>query len=150
MPKEEEVSMKFKNIIKNRAGFTLIELLVVIVIIGMLAAIVGPKLFGKVGKSKQSTAKVQIEQFGQALDMMRLDIGRYPTTSEGLESLINNPGIDGWDGAYLKKNLVPKDPWNREYVYQSPGSNGEYDLSSYGLDGNVGGEDENADINSWE
>ena len=142
--------MKFKNIVKNRAGFTLIELLVVIVIIGMLAAIVGPKLFGKVGKSKQSTAKVQIEQFGQALDMMRLDIGRYPTTSEGLESLINNPGIDGWDGAYLKKNLVPKDPWNREYVYQSPGSNGEYDLSSYGLDGNVGGEDENADINSWE
>ena len=142
--------MKFKNIVKNRAGFTLIELLVVIVIIGMLAAIVGPKLFGKVGKSKQSTAKVQIEQFGQALDMMRLDIGRYPTTSVGLESLINNPGIDGWDGAYLKKNLVPKDPWNKEYVYQSPGSNGEYDLSSYGLDGNVGGEDENADINSWE
>lgn len=142
--------MKLKNSIKNNAGFTLIELLVVIVIIGMLAAIVGPKLFGKVGKSKQSAARVQIEQFGQALDMMRLDIGRYPNTSEGLESLVQNPGIDGWDGPYLKKNVIPKDPWNREYVFQSPGSNSEYDLSSYGLDGNVGGEGEDADINSWE
>lgn len=142
--------MIIKNPVKSSAGFTLIELLVVIVIIGMLAAIVGPKLFGKVGKSKQTTARAQIEQFGQALEMMRLDIGRFPTTSEGLESLVNNPGIDGWEGPYLKKNVLPKDPWKNEYVYQSPGSNGEYDLSSYGLDGNIGGEGENADINSWE
>ena len=142
--------MKIKNYFKNRAGFTLIELLVVIVILGMLAAIVGPKLFNNVKKGKQSTARVQIEQFGQALDMLRLDVGRYPTTSEGLEALIINPGVEGWDGPYLKKNKVPKDPWNRDYVFQSPGSNGEYDLSSYGLDGNVGGEDENTDINSWE
>ena len=142
--------MKIKNYLNNRAGFTLIELLVVIVILGMLAAIVGPKLFKNVKKGKQSTARVQIEQFGQALDMMRLDVGRYPSTSEGLEALIQDQGIDNWDGPYLKKNKVPKDPWNRDYVYQSPGSNGEYDLSTYGLDGNVGGEEENADINSWD
>jgi general secretion pathway protein G len=142
--------MKINNLLNNRSGFTLIELLVVIVIIGMLAALVGPKLFGKVGTSKQKAAEAQIQLFGQALDMMRLDIGRYPTTSEGLEALINDPGIEGWEGPYLKKNIVPQDPWKRDYVYQSPGSNGDYDLSSYGLDGNVGGDDENKDINSWE
>jgi general secretion pathway protein G len=146
-----KINNLFNNrLLNNRSGFTLIELLVVIVIIGMLAALVGPKLFGKVGTSKQKAAEAQIQLFGQALDMMRLDIGRYPTTSEGLEALINDPGIEGWEGPYLKKNIVPQDPWKRDYVYQSPGSNGDYDLSSYGLDGNVGGDDENKDINSWE
>lgn len=134
----------------GNAGFTLIELLVVMVIIGMLAALVGPRIFKNVGKGKQSAAKAQIEMFGQALDQMRLDVGRYPTTSEGLESLITNPGIDNWDGPYLKKNKIPKDPWQHEYSYTSPGSNGEYDLSSLGLDGAQGGEGENADVNSWE
>ncbi len=135
---------------RNERGFTLIELLVVMVILGLLAALVGPKLFPKLGKGKQHAAKAQIELLGEALDQFRLDTGRYPTTSEGLDALIHNPGIEGWDGPYLKKNVVPKDPWGRPYQYQSPGTHGDYDLFSYGADGSPGGEGENKDINSWE
>jgi len=133
----------------NRKGFTLIELLVVMVILAMLAAIVGPKLFTKVGKGKQSAAKTQIEMLGQALDSYRLDTGHYPTTSEGLQALQENPGDQGWDGPYLKKAL-PVDPWKNPYQYQAPGTHGEYDLFSYGADGAQGGEGENQDVNSWE
>ena len=133
----------------NQKGFTLIELLVVMVILAMLAAIVGPKLFGKVGKGKQSAAKTQIEMLGQALDSYRLDTGRYPTTSEGLQALETNPGDQGWDGPYLKKAL-PVDPWKNQYQYQAPGTHGDYDLFSYGADGAPGGEGENKDVNSWE
>lgn len=133
----------------NRKGFTLIELLVVMVILAMLAAIVGPKLFSKVGKGKQSAAKTQIEMLGQALDSYRLDIGHYPNTSEGLNALVTNPGGEGWDGPYLKKAL-PNDPWGKPYQYQSPGTHGDYDLFSYGADGAPGGEGENKDVNSWE
>lgn len=133
----------------NSRGFTLIELLVVMVILAMLAAIVGPKLFGKVGKGKQSAAKTQIEMLGQALDSYRLDTGHYPTTSEGLNALAVNPGSEGWDGPYLKKAL-PNDPWGKPYQYQSPGTHGDYDLFSYGADGAAGGEGENKDVNSWE
>ena len=133
----------------NSRGFTLIELLVVMVILAMLAAIVGPKLFGKVGKGKQSAAKTQIEMLGQALDSYRLDTGHYPTTSEGLNALAVNPGAEGWDGPYLKKAL-PNDPWGKSYQYQSPGTHGDYDLFSYGADGAPGGEGENKDVNSWE
>ncbi len=136
--------------IKDRKGFTLIELLVVMVIIGLLAALVGPKLFPKLGKGKQSAAKAQIELLGQALDQFRLDTGRYPTTSEGLDALLQDPGVDGWDGPYLRKNHIPKDPWGRPYEYQSPGSHGDYDLLSYGADGSPGGDGENRDIVSWE
>ena len=136
--------------INNGKGFTLIELLVVMVIIGLLAALVGPKLFSRLGKGKQSAAKAQIEMFGQALDQFRLDIGRYPTTSEGLEALIKDPGIEGWDGPYLRKNVIPKDPWGKPYEYQSPGSRGDYDLYSYGKDGSPGGEGEDKDVTSWE
>ena len=138
------------NVKRNERGFTLIELLVVMVILGLLAALVGPKLFPKLGKGKQHAAKAQIELFGEALDQFRLDTGRYPTTSEGLDALIHNPGIEGWDGPYLRKNVVPKDPWGRPYQYQSPGSHGDYDLFSYGADGSPGGEGENKDITSWE
>jgi len=130
-------------------GFTLIELLVVMVIIGLLAALVGPKLFPKLGKGKQAAAKAQIELLGQALDQMRLDVGRYPTSQEGLGALTTNPGIDNWDGPYLKKAL-PNDPWGRPYLYQCPGSHGEYDLFSYGRDGVQGGEGEDKDVTSWE
>ena len=139
--------MKF---LKRQGGLTLIEILVVMVILGLLAALVGPKLFPKLGKGKQHAAKAQIELFGEALDQFRLDTGRYPTTSEGLEALIRNPGVEGWDGPYLRKNIVPKDPWGRPYHYQSPGSHGDYDLFSYGADGAPGGEGENKDIVSWE
>jgi general secretion pathway protein G len=129
-------------------GFTLIELLIVMVIIGLIAALVGPRLFPKLGKGKQSAAKAQIELLGQALDQYRLDAGRYPTTQEGLNSLNVNPGVDRWQGPYLKKEL-PQDPWGRPYQYQYPGNNGEYDLFSYGADGVPGGEGEDADVVSW-
>jgi len=142
--------MRRTRMFQSSAGFTLIELLVVMVIIGMLAALVGPRVFKNVGKGKRSAAKAQVELFGQALDSMRLDTGRYPTSSEGLESLVTNPGMDSWDGPYLKKNTIPKDPWQHEYSYNSPGTHGDYDISSLGLDGAPGGEDENADVNSWE
>jgi general secretion pathway protein G len=140
---------KDRRRLRNRKGFTLIELLVVMVILGMLAALVGPNLFGKVGASKQKTGKTQIEMLGQALDSFRLDTGRYPNTTEGLNALTANPGIEGWSGPYLKK-AVPNDPWGKPYQYQSPGTQGEYDLYSYGADGAEGGEGENKDIKSWE
>ena len=140
---------KREEYLKSMRGFTLIELLVVMVILGMLAALVGPQIFGKVGKGKQSAAKTQIEMLGQALDSYRLDVGRYPTSSEGLNALVTNPGATGWDGPYLKKG-VPNDPWQKPYTYQSPGAHGDYDLYSYGADGAAGGEGENKDVNSWE
>jgi len=134
---------------QDKKGFTLIELLVVLIIIGLLAALVGPRIFPKLGKGKQAAAKAQIELLGQGLDQMRLDIGRYPTTQEGLNSLVTNPGIDNWDGPYLKKG-IPNDPWNRPYGYQAPGTHGEYDLFTHGRDGSPGGEGEDKDVTSWE
>ncbi len=138
-----------KTSIRNNRGFTLVELIVVMVILGMLAALVFPKLIPKVGKGKQSAAKTQIELLGQALDQFRLDTGRYPTTSEGLNALLTDPGVPGWDGPYLKK-AAPNDPWGRPYHYESPGTHGDYDLISYGADGSPGGDGEAKDINSWE
>lgn len=134
---------------KNSRGFTLIEMIVVMVMIALLASLAAPKLFTKLGKGRQSAAKTQIELLGQALDHFRFDMARYPTTQEGLNSLVNNPGIEKWDGPYLKKGL-PDDPWGRAYIYQSPGTHAEYDLSSYGRDGNPGGEGEDRDVVSWE
>ncbi|MFB3817994.1 MAG: type II secretion system major pseudopilin GspG [Candidatus Methylomirabilales bacterium] len=130
-------------------GFTLIELLVVVVIIGLLAGLVGPRLFGRVGKSKQAAAQAQIELFGAALDNYRLDVGQYPPTEAGLKALQANPGVENWDGPYLKKE-IPADPWGRGYVYKAPGEHGEYDLVSLGADGAVGGEGEDADVVSWQ
>ncbi len=130
-------------------GFTLFEILVVITILGLLAALVGPRLFGKVSFAKQKAAKAQIELFGTALDTFRLDVGRYPTTDEGLKALREKPsGADLWQGPYLPKE-IPVDPWQKPYVYRCPGDHGEYDLISYGLDGVEGGEGENQDIVSW-
>jgi general secretion pathway protein G len=133
----------------NETGFTLVELLVVLVILGLLAALVGPQLFPKLGKGKQSAAKAQIELLEQALDQFRLDVGRYPSTQEGLTALVTNPGIEKWEGPYLKKGL-PNDPWGRPYIYTCPGSHGEYDIVSYGRDGQPGGEGEDKDVVNWE
>jgi len=132
----------------GQKGFTLVEMLVVMVILALLAALVGPRLFPKLGKGKQSAARAQIELLGQGLDHFRLDVGRLPTTQEGLNVLMVNPGIDKWDGPYLKKEL-PNDPWGKPYHYQSPGTHGEYDLFSYGRDGTAGGDGEDEDIVSW-
>ncbi len=134
-----------------QAGFTLIELLVVIIIIGLLAALVGPKLFGRVGKGRQAAAQAQIELFGTALDNFRLDTGRYPTSDEGLRALLVIPGaIENWDGPYLKKQEIPVDPWGHRYEYKSPGEHGDYDIISFGGDGVAGGDGENQDIVSWQ
>jgi general secretion pathway protein G len=135
---------------EDRRGFTLVELLVVMVIVGLLLALVGPKVFSKLGKGKQIAAKAQIELLGQTLDHFRLDVGRYPTTQEGLGSLITNPGITNWDGPYINKKEIPIDPWGKPYTYQCPGTHSEYDLYSYGMDGTPGGEGENKDVLSWE
>jgi len=142
--------MERKRFRDSERGFTLMELLIVMVILGLLAALVGPKLFGKVGKAKVKTAKAQIALLETALDEFRLDVGRYPTTEEGLKALIESPGAKGWDGPYLKKRKVPEDPWGNPYHYKCPGDHGEYDLYSLGRDGKPGGTGEDADITSWE
>lgn len=136
-------------LIKNKRGFTLVELLVVLTILGLLAALVGPKLFPKLGKGKIAAAKAQIELFGQALDQFRLDVGKYPNTMEGLDSLVRNPGAEKWEGPYLKKG-IPNDPWGKPYHYEAPGTHGEYDIYSHGRDGVLGGEGEDKDVLSWE
>jgi len=130
-------------------GFTLIELLIVMVILGLLAALVGPRMFGKVGGSRQKAAKAQISLFETALDTYKLDTSTYPTTSQGLEALRTQPsGVERWDGPYLPKN-VPLDPWGHRYEYQHPGEHGDFDIISYGADGTSGGDGENMDIVSW-
>ncbi|MDX1607052.1 MAG: type II secretion system major pseudopilin GspG [Candidatus Competibacterales bacterium] len=133
------------------AGFTLVELLVVLVILGLLAGIVGPNLIGKTETANIKTTKTQIEQLGAALDMFRLEVGRYPTSSEGLRALIERPAdAERWNGPYLKKNVIPEDAWGNEFIYRAPGEHGSYDLLSYGPDASPGGEGDNADIVSWE
>lgn len=134
----------------GQAGFTLIELLVVMVILGLLAALVVPNYVRQGEKARIKTARTQIEMIGAALDTFRLDMGRYPSTQEGLEALRERTaGGDRWDGPYLKKE-VPKDPWGNPYVYRSPGDHEPYELMSYGADGVAGGSGDNADIKSWE
>ena len=130
-------------------GFTLLELLVVIVIIGLLAAYVGPKYFSQLGKSEVTIAKAQIEAFEKSLDTYRLDVGRYPSTEEGMAALMASPPTAGikWNGPYLKKG-VPQDPWGQPYQYRSPGAKGEYEIVSLGRDGQPGGTGDNADISS--
>lgn len=129
------------------AGFTLLELLVVIVIIGLLAAYVGPKYFSQLGKSEVTIAKAQIESFEKALDTYRLDVGRYPTTEEGMAALMAAPAsaTAKWNGPYLKK-AIPQDPWGHAYQYRAPGARAEYEIMSTGKDGQPGGTGEDADI----
>jgi general secretion pathway protein G len=131
------------------AGFTLLELLVVIVIIGLLAAYVGPKYFSQLGKSEVTVTRAQIEAFEKSLDTFRLDVGRYPTTEEGLNALMTAPptAVAKWNGPYLKKG-VPADPWGHAYQYRAPGTKAEYEIVSMGKDGQPGGAGEAADISS--
>ena len=134
----------------NSRGFSLIELLVVIIILGLLAGLVGPRLFSRVGQSKQAAARAQIELFSAALDQYRLDVGAYPASAAGLEALVRNPSASNWSGPYLKKNLVPLDPWGKPYQYKCcPGDHGDFDIWSLGADGSPGGDGENADVTSW-
>jgi general secretion pathway protein G len=131
-------------------GFSLIELLVVIIILGLLAGLVGPRLFSRVGQSKQAAARAQIELFGAALDQYRLDVGSYPAGGAGLEALVSNQNAPNWSGPYLKKNAVPTDPWGKPYQYKCcPGDHGDYDIWSLGADGAPGGDGENTDVTSW-
>lgn len=130
-------------------GFTLLELLVVMVIIGLLAGYVGPKLFAQIGKSEVKAAKAQIDALQKSLDQYRIDAGHYPSTEQGLVALVSKPADEPkWAGPYLSK-AVPQDPWGRDYQYRAPGQHGEFDLLSLGKDGQPGGEGDNADIVSW-
>lgn len=134
---------------KRLGGFTLLELLVVMVIIGLLAGYVGPKFFGQIGKSEVKAARAQIDGLSKALDQYRIEVGRYPSTEQGLAALVTKPGEEPrWGGPYLSK-AVPKDPWRNDYQYRSPGEHGDYDLFSLGRDGRPGGEGEDADLTNW-
>lgn len=131
----------------SQAGFTLVELLVVLVILVLLASLVGPRVIGYLGSSRTKAAKVQIQSLSTALELYKVDTGRYPTTSEGLKALTEAPaGTASWNGPYLTKKEVPSDPWGRPYVYRSPGEHGPFDIVSLGADNQPGGTGENEDI----
>ena len=135
----------------RQRGFTLVELLVVLAILGLLVGLVGPQVMKALGGSKTKTARIQIEDLSATLDIYRLELGRYPTTNDGLQALVENTaGASNWNGPYLKKNQVPKDPWGFDYQYQSPGEHGSFDIWSLGADNREGGEGENQDILGWE
>ena len=131
-------------------GFTLLELLVVIVVIGLLTGLVAPRYFEQIGKSNTKIARAQIDSFEKALDQYRLDVGAYPTTEHGLQALFVRPdNVEKWQGPYLKKP-APADPWGRPYRYKYPGERGDYDLISFGADGQAGGVGENVDVSNWD
>ncbi len=130
-------------------GFSLIELIVVLVILGLLATVVGPRVMDRLSQGKAEIAKLQISELEGALGLFRFDVGRYPNTAESLSALIENPGMENWSGPYLSKLTLPADPWRRDYEYRSPGQHGDFDLWSLGADGVEGGDADSADITSW-
>lgn len=139
----------------NRRGFTLIELMVVIVILGILAGLIVPRIMNRPEQAKRVKARMQIESISTALKLYKLDNGKYPTTEQGLQALVEPPASGdtpkNWrKGGYLEKGKVPSDPWGNDFVYLCPGIHDDFDIISYGADGTAGGEDKNADINSWE
>jgi general secretion pathway protein G len=140
---------------RGQCGFTLIELMVVIVILGILAGLIIPRIMGRPDEARRAKARLQIESIETALKLYKLDNGDYPTTEQGLQSLVEQPSIGAavknWrKGGYLEKGKVPKDPWDKEFVYISPGTHGDYDISSLGADGEPGGEGKDKDINNWD
>lgn len=144
-----------QNPLRSSQGFTLIELLVVLIIIGILAGYVGPKIMGHPEEAKRTMAAVQITSLETALDSFKLDNGFYPSTEQGLQALVEAPSTGRlppkWrNGGYLTKGKVPKDPWGNDYLYLSPGSHGDYDIISYGSDGQAGGEGNDKDVNNWD
>jgi len=143
-----------KRNLDNR-GFTLIELMVVIVILGILAGLIVPRIMSRPEEARQAKARMQIESLETALKLYKLDTGSYPSTEQGLQALVEAPTVGNlprkWrEGGYLEKGKVPTDPWGNDYVYLSPGTSGDYDIISYAADGEQGGEKKNKDINSWE
>jgi general secretion pathway protein G len=134
----------------DERGMTLLEILVVMVILGLLATLGSIQLMGYLGRAKSDTARLQIQELRTALDLYRVDVGHPPSTAEGLQALLEKPaGAETWRGPYLRNWTILSDPWRRPYRYQSPGEHGEYDLVSFGADGQAGGESENSDVASW-
>jgi general secretion pathway protein G len=139
-----------RRVRRAERGFTLVEILVVITIIGLIMALVGPRVINYLGEAKVKAAKIQIESFSSALDLYYLDAGHYPSSSEGLAALAQRPGgANNWNGPYVKGGAIPNDPWGHPYVYRAPGEHGAYDIVSYGSDGQEGGAGTAADIVSW-
>jgi general secretion pathway protein G len=135
----------------RQGGFTLLEILVVLVILGLMASLVGPQVFKQLSASKTKAAALQIQELGAALDLYRLELGRFPSSEQGLVALITKPNnVEGWNGPYLKKNVIRKDPWGNDFQYRAPGQNGEFDLWSLGADNREGGDGEDRDVRSWE
>jgi general secretion pathway protein G len=132
---------------QGERGFTLVEMLVVITIIGLIMGLIGPRVLNYLSESKVKAAKIQMQSFSSALDLFNLDAGRYPSTAEGLAALVRRtPGVEAWNGPYLRGGSVPNDPWNHPYIYRAPGQHGAYDIMSYGADGQEGGTGVAADI----
>ncbi len=144
-------TMQLSKNIKKMQGFTLLELMAVIVIIGLLAGLIGPAVMDRLGGAKTDTAKTQISQLATALNTYAIDMNKHPSSTEGLKALVEKQASKKWRGPYLTDGKLPKDPWDRDYIYKSPGENGrKFDIISYGADGQAGGEGENADIHSYD
>jgi general secretion pathway protein G len=139
----------------GKGGFTLIEILIVVIILGILAGLVVPRIVGKPGEARQAKAKMQIEALEMSLKLFKLDNGFYPTTEQGLKALVEKPTTgripnNYRDDGYIEKGKIPKDPWNRDYIYVSPGThNRDFDLMSLGADGEIGGQEEDTDVTNW-